>query len=441
MNLGLCKIKKMTLKLKTTDNNFKDEFNDYVLRSIDPDHNVVSTVRNIIRKVKVDGDSAVNAYTNELDCNNLKSDEILLSQNEASELIDNLEDSVKKAIDVAAKRVGSYHEKQIPKNLSYTDETGSILGYQWKPIEKVGIYVPGGTASYPSTVLMNAIPAIVAGVKNIVMVTPAHEGKLNSASIYAANLLGIKNIYRIGGAQAIAALAYGTESIQRVDKIVGPGNAYVAEAKKQVFGSVGIDMFAGPSEVVVVADDLNNPKIIAADLISQAEHDKDAQSILITNDESLAIEVEKEMITQLKSLPRCDIATESWDKHGLIITTTSIDEAIDLVNMLAPEHLELSIQDARSYVNKINHAGAIFVGSSTPEAIGDYIAGPSHVLPTARTARYSSGLSVFDFIKRTSIVECSPESFEVIGNDARIIAMNEGLDGHARSIEYRLSKK
>jgi len=409
------------------------------IRDIDPD--VSNTVKEIINKVKAEGDNAVTTYTNQLDSNNLKIDEILLSQNEASELIDDLEDTVKKAIDVAAERIKKYHEKQIPKNLSYTDETGSILGYQWKPIEKIGIYVPGGTASYPSTVLMNAIPAIVAGVKNIVMVSPANQGKLNPATIYAAKLLGIKSIYRIGGAQAVAALAYGTETIQNVDKIVGPGNAYVAEAKKQVFGTVGIDMFAGPSEVVVVADNINDPKIIAADLISQAEHDKNAQSILITNDEALAIEVEKEMVVQLKSLPRSEIATESWNNHGSIITTTSVDESIDLVNKLAPEHLELSIQDARSYVNKVNHAGAIFVGPSTPEAIGDYVAGPSHVLPTARTARYSSGLSVFDFIKRTSVVECSPESLEVIGNDARIIAINEGLDGHARSIEYRLSKK
>ena len=431
----------MTLKLKTIDNDFKEKFKDFVLKIRDIDPDVSNTVKEIINKVKAEGDNAVTTYTNQLDSNNLKIDEILLSQNEASELIDDLEDTVKKAIDVAAERIKKYHEKQIPKNLSYTDETGSILGYQWKPIEKIGIYVPGGTASYPSTVLMNAIPAIVAGVKNIVMVSPANQGKLNPATIYAAKLLGIKNIYRIGGAQAVAALAYGTETIQNVDKIVGPGNAYVAEAKKQVFGSVGIDMFAGPSEVVVVADNINDPKIIAADLISQAEHDKNAQSILITNDEALAIEVEKEMAVQLKSLPRSEIATESWNNHGSIITTTSVDESIDLVNKLAPEHLELSIQDARSYVNKINHAGAIFVGPSTPEAIGDYVAGPSHVLPTARTARYSSGLSVFDFIKRTSVVECSPESLEVIGNDARIIAINEGLDGHARSIEYRLSKK
>ena len=431
----------MTLKLKTIDNDFKEKFKDFVLKIRDTDPDVANIVKEIINRVKAEGDSAVTSYTNQLDSNNLKIDEILLSQNEASELIDDLEDTVKKAIDVAAERIKKYHEKQIPKNLSYTDETGSILGYHWKPIEKVGIYVPGGTASYPSTVLMNAIPAIVAGVKNIVMVSPANQGKLNPAIIYAAKLLGIKNIYRIGGAQAIASLAYGTETIENVDKIVGPGNAYVAEAKKQVFGSVGIDMFAGPSEVVVVADNINDPKIIAADLISQAEHDKNAQSILITNDEALAIEVEKEMVVQLKSLPRSEIATESWNNHGSIITTTSVDESIDLVNKLAPEHLELSIQDARSYVNKVNHAGAIFVGPSTPEAIGDYVAGPSHVLPTARTARYSSGLSVFDFIKRTSVVECSPESLEVIGNDARIIAINEGLDGHARSIEYRLSKK
>ena len=431
----------MTLKLKTIDSDFKERFKDFVLKIRDTDPDVANIVKEIINRVKAEGDSAVTSYTNQLDSNNLKIDEILLSQNEASELIDDLEDTVKKALDVAAERIKKYHEKQIPKNLSYTDETGSILGYQWKPIEKVGIYVPGGTASYPSTVLMNAIPAIVAGVKNIVMVSPANQGKLNPATIYAAKLLGIKNIYRIGGAQAIASLAYGTETIENVDKIVGPGNAYVAEAKKQVFGSVGIDMFAGPSEVVVVADNINDPKIIAADLISQAEHDKNAQSILITNDEALAIEVEKEMVVQLKSLPRSEIATESWNNHGSIITTTSVDESIDLVNKLAPEHLELSIQDARSYVNKVNHAGAIFVGPSTPEAIGDYVAGPSHVLPTARTARYSSGLSVFDFIKRTSVVECSPESLEVIGNDARIIAINEGLDGHARSIEYRLSKK
>jgi histidinol dehydrogenase len=288
---------------------------------------------------------------------------------------------------------------------------------------------------------MNAIPAIVAGVKNIIMVSPASDGVLNASTIYAAKSLGIKEIYRIGGAQAVAALAYGTETIPKVDKIVGPGNAYVAEAKKQVFGSVGIDMLAGPSEIVVIADSMNDPRIIAADLLSQAEHDVSAQSILITNDKSLAEQVEEEVGMQLKSLTRSEIATKSWSDYGSIIITTSIDESVDISNQIAPEHLELSVQDARSYVEKVNHAGAVFVGTSTPEAIGDYLAGPSHVLPTSRTAKYSSGLSVFDFIKRTSIVECTQESLETIGNDARSIALNEGLDGHARSIEYRLSKK
>tara|TARA_B110001454_G_scaffold218746_1_gene247721 strand:+ start:839 stop:2134 length:1296 start_codon:yes stop_codon:yes gene_type:complete len=431
----------MVTKLITTNSDFKDQFKVFLSKDRSAGIDIVSVVSEILNKIKLDGDSSLISYTNTLDRNVLKIEDLLLSENESRDIIEDLEENIKNSLDVASLRIKEFHKKQIPKDLSYVDDSGTHLGYQWKPIETIGIYVPGGTASYPSTVLMNAIPAIVAGVKNIIMVSPASDGVLNASTIYAAKSLGIKEIYRIGGAQAVAALAYGTETIPKVDKIVGPGNAYVAEAKKQVFGSVGIDMLAGPSEIVVIADSMNDPRIIAADLLSQAEHDVSAQSILITNDKSLAEQVEEEVGMQLKSLTRSEIATKSWSDYGSIIITTSIDESVDISNQIAPEHLELSVQDARSYVEKVNHAGAVFVGTSTPEAIGDYLAGPSHVLPTSRTAKYSSGLSVFDFIKRTSIVECTQESLETIGNDARSIALNEGLDGHARSIEYRLSKK
>ncbi len=431
----------MTLRLNTVDQNFNESFNKLIENDRNTSQDVSKIVASILEKIKCDGDKALIELTNKYDANSLKLEQINLSEENINDLDSRCEVDIKKSMEIASKRITEYHKRQLPTDQLYTDETGTTLGYQWKPIERIGIYVPGGTASYPSTVLMNAIPAIVAGVKDIVMVTPASNGELNPSTIYAAKLLNINEVYQIGGAQAIGALAFGTDKINKVDKIVGPGNAYVAEAKKQVFGSVGIDMFAGPSEIVIVANESNNPKITAADLLSQAEHDSSAQSILITDSVSFANKVETEVLDQLNSLPRKAIASESWERHGAIIVTKDIDEAIQISNQLAPEHLELSFQNANEYLNDIKHAGAIFVGTSTPEAIGDYLAGPSHVLPTDRTARYSSGLSVFDFIKRTSIIECTPESLEKIGSDAMSMAEDEGLDGHARSIEYRLSKK
>jgi len=329
----------------------------------------------------------------------------------------------------------------LPADQSYQDENETTLGYFWRAVESVGIYVPGGTASYPSSVLMNAIPAKIAGVKDVTMVTPFTDGKINPSIMYAAKVAGVTNIYPIGGAQAIAALTFGTETIKPVNKIVGPGNIYVAEAKRQVSGTVGIDMFAGPSEVVIIADTNNEPKIIAADLIAQSEHDPSAQSILICNDESLANNVIKEVDDQISNLPRGEIARSSWDKNGYIIIANDIDESFNLSNQLAPEHLELLIDNAESYLSKISNAGAVFLGKNTPEALGDYIAGPSHVLPTSRSAKFSSGLSVYDFLKKISLIGCTDKSLANLGEAAIKIATNEGLDGHARSIEYRLSKK
>jgi histidinol dehydrogenase len=431
----------MTLRLNTADQSFNESFKKLIENDRNTSQDVSKIVASILEQIKCDGDKALTELTNKYDTNSLTLEQLKLSKETINELDSRCEVDIKESMEIASKRITEYHKRQLPADQLYTDETGTTLGYQWKPIERVGIYVPGGTASYPSTVLMNAIPAIVAGVEDIVMVTPASNGKLNPSTLYAAKLLNINEVYQIGGAQAIGALAFGTDTINKVDKIVGPGNAYVAEAKKQVFGLVGIDMFAGPSEIVIVADESNNPKITAADLLSQAEHDNSAQSILITDNDSFANKVETEVLDQLNSLPRKDIASESWERHGAIIVTKDINEAIQISNQLAPEHLELSFQNAKEYLNDIKHAGAIFVGTSTPEAIGDYLAGPSHVLPTDRTARYSSGLSVFDFIKRTSIIECTPESLEKIGADAMSMAKDEGLDGHARSIEYRLSKK
>ena len=427
--------------INTTDNKFLEQFGELLNNDRNVSGDLQETVKNILQDVKTHGDESVIKYTNQFDKNSLSIEDIIVSEDETNNLIQDMSQELCEAIDLAHTRITEYHKKQIPEDLSYIDNTGTRLGYICNPLNSVGIYVPGGTASYPSTVLMNAIPAKIAGVKNITMVTPAFEGELNSSVLYAAKSVGVSKIYRLGGAQAIGALAYGTKTIEPVDKIVGPGNLYVLEAKKQVYGDVGIDMIAGPSEIVVIADNVNDPEIIASDLIAQAEHDINAQSVLITNDQPLADEVLKRVEKQLLSLPRKEIASTSWINNGAIIVTTSIEESIKLANQLAPEHLELSVQDASSYIDQIKNAGAIFIGNNTPEAIGDYIAGPSHVLPTSRSARFSSGLSVYDFIKKTSVIECSIESLKEIGNAAREIAMNEGLDGHARSIEYRLTKK
>ena len=427
--------------INISEKDFDSQFAELLNIDRNISENVEEVVRNIVQDIKSNGDSSLVENTNKFDKNNLSINEIAVSEDEIDTLVKDLSPKLIDAIDLAYSRIETYHQKQIPSDLSYEDETGTKLGYIWNPISSVGIYVPGGTASYPSTVLMNAVPAKVAGVEDITMVSPSTDSKINPSILYAAKKVGINKIYRIGGAQAIAALAYGTETIKPVDKIVGPGNIYVSEAKKQVFGDVGIDMFAGPSEVVIVADKENDPGIVASDLIAQAEHDISAQSILVTDDASFADKVLDLVNDQISTLSRKDIALKSWDKNGAIIVVSKIEESFSIVNKLAPEHLELSFKDASNCFRKIKNAGAIFIGKNTPEAIGDYIAGPSHVLPTSRSARFSSGLSVFDFIKKTSVIECSEKSLNAIGSSAIEIAKNEGLDGHARSIEYRLSKK
>ena len=399
------------------------------------------TVKNIITDVKINGDEALIKLTNKLDSNDLNLTEILVSNEEIELASKDISDELKQAIQLSHDRVTAYHKKQLPEDLNYKDELGIELGFIWNSVESAGVYVPGGTASYPSSVIMNTVPAKVAGVDNVIMVTPANGGKINPLVLYAAKISGVDKIFKIGGAQAIAALAYGTKTIDPVNLIVGPGNAYVAEAKKMVYGDVGIDMVAGPSEILVIADKNQDARNIAADLISQAEHDVSAQSIFITDDITLAENVELEVAEQLVSLPRKEIASKSWNDNGAIIIVENIDEAIKVSNRFAPEHLELMVVNARSHLKKIKNAGAVFLGSNTPEAIGDYIAGPSHVLPTSKSAKYSSGLSVFDFLKRTSIVECSQENLNQIGPAANEIAVNEGLFGHARSIIYRLTKK
>jgi histidinol dehydrogenase len=399
------------------------------------------TVKNIISDVKANGDESVIKLTNRLDNNDLSLDNILVSQDEIESASKNISDELKQAIQLSHDRVTVYHQKQLPEDLSYKDDLGIELGYVWNSIESAGVYVPGGTASYPSSVIMNTVPAKVAGVENVIMATPANGGKINPLVLYAAKISGVNKIFKIGGAQAIAALAYGTKTITPVNVIVGPGNAYVAEAKKMVYGDVGVDMVAGPSEILIIADKNQDARNIAADLISQAEHDVSAQSIFITDDIYLAENVELEVVQQLITLPRKEIASKSWNDNGAIIIVESIDEAIKVSNKFAPEHLELMVDNARSHLKKIKNAGAIFLGPNTPEAVGDYVAGPSHVLPTSKSAKYSSGLSVFDFLKRTSITECSQENLNQIGPAAKEIAFNEELDGHARSIDYRLTKK
>ena len=425
--------------LKSSDSDFLKKFHEVVNYDRSEILDVSSVVSEIIKNVRERGDAAVIEYTSKLDRNNEVQLEV--SNDSIEEYIKDVPEDIKDALDLAAERIKNYHQKQLPADQSYQDENETTLGYFWRAVESVGIYVPGGTASYPSSVLMNTIPAKIAGVKDVTMVTPFTDGKINPSIMYAAKVAGVTNIYPIGGAQAIAALTFGTETIKPVNKIVGPGNIYVAEAKRQVSGTVGIDMFAGPSEVVIIADTNNEPKIIAADLIAQSEHDPSAQSILICNDESLANNVIKEVDDQISNLPRGEIARSSWDKNGYIIIAKNIDESFNLSNQLAPEHLELLIDNAESYLSKISNAGAVFLGKNTPEALGDYIAGPSHVLPTSRSAKFSSGLSVYDFLKKISLIGCTDKSLANLGEAAIKIATNEGLDGHARSIEYRLSKK
>ncbi|MBL6853063.1 MAG: histidinol dehydrogenase, partial [Alphaproteobacteria bacterium] len=386
------------------------------------------------------GDHALVELTNKFDRAGVTSATLRLTDAEIGAAEAHCTKAQLDALDVAAERIESYHRRQLPTDEWFTDPTGAQLGWRWTSLDSVGLYVPGGTAAYPSSVLMNAVPARVAGVKRIVMVTPASNGNITPLVLAAAKRAGVAEIYRVGGAQAVAALAYGTKTIAAVDKIVGPGNAYVAAAKRDVFGKVGIDSVAGPSEILVVADGKNRPDWIAADLLSQAEHDASSQSILITDDAAFAAKVEDAAEHALKLLPREKIARASWTDYGGIIVVANLDDAAPLVDAIAPEHLEIATADPQTFAAKVRHAGAIFLGRHTPEAMGDYIAGPNHVLPTSRTARFSSGLSVLDFMKRTTLLHCEPATVSKIGPDAIVLAEAEGLDAHARSIAARLNQ-
>ncbi len=430
------------MNLNIQDIDFETHFSTLIEKRSQQDQSIIQRVKEIIQQVKEQGDEALYALTKQLDGFDMKAETLKISDEEINNAIDKCDKIVLSALEVAHKRIERYHKYQIPEDKQFTDEEGVMLGYKWNAVASAGIYVPGGTASYPSSVLMNAIPAKVAGVKRVVMTVPCPKGDINPHVLAAAKLSGVDEIYRIGGAQAIAALAYGTEMIQSVDMIVGPGNAYVAAAKREVFGQVGIDMVAGPSEILILADAKNNPSWIAADLLAQAEHDVLAQSVLIFDDESFGEAVLAEIKIQLKQLQRSKIAQASWDDFGVMIKVDDVyaDKTIELVNKFSTEHLELAIDNAQEFSKEIYNAGAIFIGRFTPEVIGDYIAGPSHVLPTGRTARFSSGLSVLNFMKRSSLISCDAQSLAQIGKQAMILAECEGLDAHARSVALRLQK-
>ena len=417
---------------------FDDAFAALLDSKRENDSDISDTVAGIVADVIARGDSALIDLSRQFDNIDLAATGIAIPAEEILKARSACAAETLDALEKAAERIEAFHEAQMPESIAYTDAEGVSLGLRYTPVDAVGLYVPGGKAAYPSSVLMNAMPAKVAGVSRRVMVVPTPGNEINPLVLAAAEIAGITEIYRVGGAQAIAALAYGTESIRPVDKIIGPGNAYVAAAKRQVFGKVGIDSIAGPSEILVVADAENDPSWIAIDLLSQAEHDEVAQSILITNDADFAARVEMAIADHLSSLPRANIAAASWNDHGAIIMVDNLEDAIPLVNRLAPEHLELAIRDPDTMAAKIRHAGAMFLGRHTPEAIGDYIAGPNHVLPTARTARFSSGLGVLDFLKRTTCVKCDPASLAAIGPAAITLAEAEGLSAHARSIAIRL---
>lgn len=431
----------MARKLDASAPDFESAFAALIGAKRETEDDVAASVRVIIADVRARGDAALIELSKRFDKVELTESSLRISAAEINAAERECTIAALNALDVAAKRIEIYHRRQLPADDSFTDETGATLGWRWTALDSVGLYVPGGTASYPSSVLMNAIPARVAGVSRIVMVTPASGGQINPLTLAAAKRAGVTEIYRIGGAQAVAALAFGTKTIASVDKIVGPGNAYVAAAKREVFGHVGIDSVAGPSEILVIADGKNNPDWIAADLLSQAEHDTSSQSILITDDAEFATKVEEAVARALATLPRKEIASASWNDHGAIILVADLEEACALANRVAPEHLEIATENPQSLLPKIRHAGAIFLGRNTPEAMGDYIAGPNHVLPTARTARFSSGLSVLDFVKRTTLLSCTPQTIASIGPDAITLAEAEGLDAHARSIAARLNRK
>lgn len=431
----------MPKRLDIADLDFEVQFKDVLGAKREADVDVNEAVAAILKDVANRGDAAVVEYTNRFDRQNLGAAELAFSAEELDQALTKIEPDLLAALKLAAERIEAFHERQLPDMEDYTDEDGVRLGYRWTAVEAAGLYVPGGLAAYPSSVLMNAIPARVAGVERLVMVVPTPDGQINPLVLAAAKLAGVSEVYRIGGAQAIGALAYGTETIKAVDKIVGPGNAYVAAAKRQVFGTVGIDMIAGPSEILVVADGENDPSWVAADLLSQAEHDSVAQSILITDDKDFADRVEAAVESHLKTLSRQDIARASWENYGVVITVDDLmRDGVPLVDRIAPEHLELAVADPDALSEAVRNAGAIFLGRYTPEAIGDYVAGPNHVLPTSRTARFSSGLGVLDFMKRTTFIGCNAESLNAIGPAAVKLASAEGLQAHGLSVSIRLNR-
>jgi len=431
----------MPLRLDTRDADFGDRFSAFLATKREASQDVEQAVRAIIADVVGRGDQALIELSRKFDRIDLTAIGLRVAADEIAAAAAACDRVALDALELARERIEAYHRRQVPRDERFTDELGVELGYRWTAIAAVGLYVPGGTAAYPSSVLMNAVPAKVAGVERLVMVVPAPDGRLNPLVLAAAALAGVDEVYRIGGAQAVAALAYGTATIAPVDKIVGPGNAYVAAAKRLVFGKVGIDMIAGPSEVLILADRDANADWIAADLLAQAEHDTAAQSILITDDAKLAAEVEKAVAAQLASLPRAAVAGAAWRDFGAVILVESLAQAVPLVDAVAPEHLEIVARDAEALAARIRNTGAIFLGPHTPEAIGDYVAGSNHVLPTARSARFSSGLGVLDFMKRTSILRCGADQLAALGPAAIALGEAEGLAAHARSVAIRLNRR
>jgi histidinol dehydrogenase len=427
-------------RLSTQDNSFESELKALLAFETAQDDTVDTVVANILKDVKARGDAAVLEYTNRFDKTNVTNiAELEIGKAELVHALNTLPANQREALQTAADRVATYHEKQLMQSWSYKEPDGTLLGQQVTSLDRVGLYVPGGKAAYPSSVLMNAIPAKVAGVAELIMVVPTPNGEKNALVLAAAAIAGVDRVFCIGGAQAVGALAYGTQTIPQVDKIVGPGNAYVAAAKRRVFGVVGIDMVAGPSEILVICDGKTNPDWIAMDLFSQAEHDELAQAILLSPDATFLDKVAESMQKQVQEMPRKDIIITSITDRGALILVKDLDEAVDICNYIAPEHLELSVENPLEISKKIKHAGAIFMGRDTCEALGDYCAGPNHVLPTSRTARFSSPLGVYDFQKRSSLIMVSPEGAQILGRVASTLAHGEGLQAHAKSAEYRLN--
>ncbi|MYM57397.1 histidinol dehydrogenase [Thalassovita mangrovi] len=430
----------MPVFLNATDADFETAFTALLGAKREDSPDVDDVVAGIIADVRTRGDAALIELTAKFDRLELTPQTLRFSPDEIAELVAQVPAEEREALELAAARIRAYHEKQLPEDAYWTDEAGAGLGWRWTPVSAAGLYVPGGLASYPSSVLMNAIPAKVAGVERLAIVVPTPDGAANPLVLLAAQIAGVDEIYRIGGAQAVAALAYGTETVQPVDKITGPGNAFVAAAKRRVFGKVGIDMIAGPSEILVIADGDANPDWVALDLLSQAEHDESAQSILITDSADFAKAVTAAVERNLETLERRAIAGASWRDFGAVIVVDDLDRAAELSNRVAPEHLELCVADPDALAEKITHAGAIFLGGWTPEAIGDYVGGPNHVLPTARSARFSSGLSVMDFVKRTTLAKMTPAALRAIGPAAETLANSESLQAHGLSVRARLDQ-